>query len=157
MMAFRFPWQHKEQKHSTFNKIHSHPAFCISTHFSLLEIPLNYQAYSDLFYQPGILLLSILPPKKLLQGPAWMPYISMKTSKLGPPWSQNILFTYLRQVLGRAWGSAFLTIPIYADASGPGTAVWDSLQEMFVEWISDWINANFPLKNPISKGPKNEL
>ena len=40
---------HTGQKHSTFNKIHFHPAFCISTHFSLLEIPLSYQAYSDLF------------------------------------------------------------------------------------------------------------
>ena len=46
-----FPWQlgHNGQKHSTFNKIHFHPEFCIKTHFSLLEIPLNYQAYSDLF------------------------------------------------------------------------------------------------------------
>ena len=40
---------HTGQKHSTFNKIHFYPAFCISTHFSLLEIPLSYQAYSDLF------------------------------------------------------------------------------------------------------------
>ena len=38
--------------------------------------------------------------KNSLQGPAWMPYISMKTSKLRHPWSQNILFTYLQQALG---------------------------------------------------------
>ena len=168
---------HVGQKHSTFNKIHFHPAFCISTHFSLLEIPLNYQAYSDLFLSawnspfvnsssgfPGGTVIKNLPAnagdardvdlipgsgrspgvgngnplqflpgechgqrslvgyspwghkewdttehtqacnsssrKNSLQGPAWMPYISMKTSKLRSPWSQNMLFTYLQQALG---------------------------------------------------------
>lgn len=38
----------------------------------------------------------------------------------------------------------FLTNPIYAAATGPGAEIRDSLQEMFVEWINDWINLNFP-------------
>ena len=46
----------------------------------------------------------------------------------------------------------FLTNPIYAVTTGPGAEIRDSLQEMFVEWINDWINI-FPIK-PYSQGPQ---
>lgn len=49
----------------------------------------------------------------------------------------------IQQVLGEAWKSAFLTLPMY----GPRTTLWESLQGMFVEWKNDWRKVS--LKNSI--------